>query len=221
MDFTEQSITADAQDDSDYNLIHTDPSVLNRGHWSRMSLPPRLSYLEGFLERARLYLGDRKIHNLEDTEEKSSVDIGSKNGSGSARSSVAASGDLDDNAGDFKDEDYDNNVGNRNENIADTACSPAIINKEPHLDDENTTVCNNVDVEVNVEIHVEDVSGAGHDDTLTNTAEGESVDVEVLEAVGTPYMDDISLQIDTAGEVSTEVTVFVTSENSVEIIAEN
>ena len=69
MDFTEQSITnpeeADCDDDYDYPPI--DPNLANsRGHWSRMSLPPRLNYLEGFLERARKFSGDQRTPEQED-----------------------------------------------------------------------------------------------------------------------------------------------------------
>ncbi|XP_055901630.1 uncharacterized protein LOC106069192 [Biomphalaria glabrata] len=67
MDFSEQSIGSEAVDDSAY--FGEDRMPVPRGHWSRMSLPPRLSYLEGFLERARLYsssAGQKNDDNFED-----------------------------------------------------------------------------------------------------------------------------------------------------------
>ncbi|XP_059141721.1 uncharacterized protein LOC131929494 isoform X2 [Physella acuta] len=53
MDFSEQSIMNEAGDET--QCFGEDRASITRGHWSRMSLPPRLSYLEGFLERTRLY----------------------------------------------------------------------------------------------------------------------------------------------------------------------
>lgn len=53
MDFSEQSILNEAGDET--QCFGEDRASITRGHWSRMSLPPRLSYLEGFLERTRLY----------------------------------------------------------------------------------------------------------------------------------------------------------------------
>lgn len=55
LDFTESSILPESIDDSH---CYEDRSAITRGHWSRLSLPPRLSYLEGFLERARMFTGE-------------------------------------------------------------------------------------------------------------------------------------------------------------------
>ncbi|CAL1537820.1 unnamed protein product [Lymnaea stagnalis] len=55
MDFSENSIITESNDDSH---CYEDRSAITRGHWSRLSLPPRLSYLEGFLERARMFTGE-------------------------------------------------------------------------------------------------------------------------------------------------------------------
>ncbi|GFR72304.1 SH3 domain-binding protein 5-like protein [Elysia marginata] len=63
MDFTEQSIANSEEPDcsEDYDYPPIDPNLANpRGHWTRMSLPPRLNYLEGFLERARKLSGEQK-----------------------------------------------------------------------------------------------------------------------------------------------------------------
>ncbi|KAH9498206.1 hypothetical protein Btru_007941 [Bulinus truncatus] len=68
MDFSEQSILTEALDDG--LCFGEDRTPIPRGHWSRMSLPPRLSYLEGFLERARLYSSNAgqkaEVDNVED-----------------------------------------------------------------------------------------------------------------------------------------------------------
>lgn len=60
MDFSEQSITSHRTED-DIGIEFMDEggpssgpsSAIQRGQWSRMSLPPRLTYLEGYIDRAR------------------------------------------------------------------------------------------------------------------------------------------------------------------------
>ena len=54
MDFSDASISQEREDYSSATL----PSHLTRNSWSRMSLPPRLSYLEGFISRAKRLSGD-------------------------------------------------------------------------------------------------------------------------------------------------------------------
>lgn len=54
MDFTDASISLEREDYSSAAL----PSHLTRNSWSRMSLPPRLSYLEGFISRAKRLSGE-------------------------------------------------------------------------------------------------------------------------------------------------------------------
>ena len=66
MDFSEQSIAAtsdaavpEVSREAEDEGPDVNSGALRRGHWARMSLPPRLSYLDGFLQRSRNISGDQ------------------------------------------------------------------------------------------------------------------------------------------------------------------
>lgn len=214
MDFTEQSIAAECQEDNDYSVVHSDLGPLSRGHWSRMSLPPRLSYLEGFLERARLYSGACKTQAMEDFDNKLSNDNSdNKHGNDSASSSLAASGDLDDNIEDFKDVYCDNEDSNIN---LSCVCSTLETNMQQQAV-ESLSHCVTSDNAVSIEIHLEDCDNAGQmEDTfagfeiverLVDDPEG-SILTETQE---TPLSDleHFHLQDGTAEDIHTEAMVIL------------
>ncbi|XP_005104675.1 uncharacterized protein LOC101846373 [Aplysia californica] len=108
LDFNEQSIACDTSGDPeepDYEPMNT--GALRRGNWARMSLPPRLSYLEGFLERTRHLSGGGVGVSPEDEEGSGVAEDGCRgNQEEDSRSSVVDSGgDFQDKLNDFQDDE--------------------------------------------------------------------------------------------------------------------
>ncbi|CAG5124536.1 unnamed protein product, partial [Candidula unifasciata] len=169
MDFTEQSIAAECQEDKDFSIVHSDLGPLSRGHWSRMSLPPRLSYLDGFIERARLYTGTCKNQATEDFDDQlSRENIDNKPGSGSAGSSVAACGDVEDNIEDFRDVYGDTEENIINDNNVTCVCS-SLENNMPQQPAEDVSQLVTANKAGSIEIHLKDVDDDDpcQEDTIT------------------------------------------------------
>lgn len=70
MDFSEQSIQSHRNEDDEVSEFMDDGPLcsIQRGHWSRMSLPPRLSHLEGYLDRAR-HMSTKSHGGYEDVDQ--------------------------------------------------------------------------------------------------------------------------------------------------------